>query len=83
MARFLVKLKQGRGRPSILAVEADYVKLEPLGHVVFRNASTRKTYGYPETVRMFAPGTWLEVCRDTGELTHIPPWENPKPPLTE
>ena len=81
MARFLVKLKQGRGRPSILMVEAEYFVLEE-GHAVFRNKATSRTYGYPETVFVFAPGVWLEVCRESEEIASIPPWEKPKPPLT-
>lgn len=37
-------------------VTADYVVLEQ-GHLVFRNLVRG---GYPEVVRIFAPGAWIE-----------------------
>lgn len=39
-------------------VEADYFTLEH-GHLVFKN-NTRPGY-YPEAIRVFAPGAWMEV----------------------
>lgn len=39
-------------------VDADYCKLEPNGSLVFRRSVPN---GYPEIVRAYAPGRWLEL----------------------
>jgi hypothetical protein len=49
-------------------IEADYLTLTD-GHLCFRNLSPRG--GYPETVRIFAPGCWLDV--ETIAETILPP----------
>ena len=38
-------------------ISADYMKLEN-GHLIFRNEVRGS---YPNTIRIFAPGTWREV----------------------
>lgn len=47
----------GKGRPRPVVVEAEYFKVEN-GTLIFRIAVPG---GYPRTVHMFAPGTWLHV----------------------
>ena len=42
-------------------INADYMKLEG-GHLIFRQ---EVRHSYPETIRVFAPGSWTE-CKFLG-----------------
>lgn len=42
-------------------ISADYMKLEG-GHLIFRQ---EVRHSYPETIRVFAPGSWIE-CKFVG-----------------
>lgn len=65
MKRFNVRLPQSVKQPERTeVVTADYMKLDA-GHLAFRNHTSSPTGGYPEVVRVFAPGAWLEVEAET------------------
>ena len=58
----VVKTAKLDGREIVLGIErinADYMKLEN-GHLIFRKFGGHSN-SYPETTRVFAPGTWREV----------------------
>lgn len=64
MAKFRVLIHSEITSPIERIVEADYIRLDE-GHLIFRN--NNRGGPYPTTVRIFAPGRWLEIREEKQE----------------